>query len=98
MASKDSRSIAFFDAQFARQSAARDYALNPFEARALPKLQGCHRVLDLGCGLGNLALAVAGTDARVTALDASPHAIEDLRRRAFEAHLDVESRQADLAA
>lgn len=98
MASKDSRSIAFFDAQFARQSAARDYTLNPFEVRALPRLAGSRRVLDLGCGLGNLALAVAGTGARVTALDASPHAIEDLRRRAAGSRLDVDARQADLAA
>jgi tellurite methyltransferase len=47
------RSVEFFDAQFQRQVASGDFALNPFETLALPFAQG--RVLDLGCGLGNLA-------------------------------------------
>ncbi|HEX7054876.1 MAG TPA: methyltransferase domain-containing protein [Burkholderiales bacterium] len=67
------RSIDFFDAQFRRQVAARDFALNPFEQAALPFVRG--RVLDLGCGLGNLAIAAARRGAQVTAVDASLAAV-----------------------
>lgn len=68
-----SRSIDFFDAQFRRQIAAGDYALNPFEQAALPFVRG--RVLDLGCGLGNLAVAAARSGCRVVAVDASLPAV-----------------------
>jgi tellurite methyltransferase len=43
------RSIDFFDTQFRKQVANRDFALNPFESAVLPFVRG--RVLDLGCGL-----------------------------------------------
>lgn len=68
-----SRSIDFFDRQFRKQIAARDFALNPFEQAALPFVQG--RTLDLGCGLGNLAIAAARRSARVVAVDASLPAV-----------------------
>ena len=55
--SAGNESIRFFDSQFHRQIEAGDYALNPFERAALPFLRD--EVLDLGCGLGNLALAAA---------------------------------------
>jgi tellurite methyltransferase len=71
------RTIDFFDQQFRRQIDAVEFALNPFELRALPHLRG--RVLDLGCGLGNLALAAARQGCAVTALDASPAAIAQLQ-------------------
>lgn len=67
------RSIDFFDDQFRRQIGARDFALNPFEHAALPFLKG--RVLDLGCGLGNLAIAAARQGAQVVAVDASLPAV-----------------------
>jgi tellurite methyltransferase len=74
------RTIDFFDQQFRRQIDAAEFALNPFELRALPHLRG--RVLDLGCGLGNLAQGAARQGCTVTALDASPAAIAQLQSAA----------------
>ena len=90
----ESRSAGFFDAQFRRQAAERDFALNPFETRALPYLEGS--LLDLGCGLGNLAMAAARKGARVRALDASRAAIESLESRARAEGLDIRAQCADL--
>lgn len=87
-------SIRFFEAQFERQVREHDLKLNPFEQLALPHLHG--RVLDFGCGLGNLALAAARQGCSVLALDASHTAIEHLRRAAAEEALDVEAAEADL--
>lgn len=84
--------VDFFEAQFRRQVREGDFTLNPFEAVALPFLRG--RVLDLGCGLGNLALAAARRGSRVLALDASPAAIERIRSDAMG--LDLRAEQADL--
>ncbi len=84
----------FFDAQFERQVRAGDFNLNPFELAALPYLRG--RVLDYGCGLGNLAIAAAEHGCSVVALDASATAIEHLRRVAAEKSLAIEANQADL--
>lgn len=89
------RSIDFFARQFERQIACGDYALNPFERRALPYVGG--EVVDLGCGLGNLAIAAARRGARVTAIDACPHAVADLARRALQAGVSIETRAQDLA-
>lgn len=86
--------VAFFDRQFQKQVAERDFQLNPFELAALPHLKG--RVLDYGCGLGNLAIAAAERGCSVLALDASPAAIAALRLRARAAALPVEAIEADL--
>jgi tellurite methyltransferase len=88
-------SIRFFDTQFQRQVRESDLALNPFERLALPYLRG--RVLDFGCGLGNLALAAARQGCHVVALDASETAIEHLRRLAQAESLAVLAEQADLS-
>lgn len=87
-------SIRFFEAQFQQQLGQADLCLNPFEQAALPYLQG--RVLDYGCGLGNLALAAARRGCSVVALDASHTAIEHLRRVATEQSLPIEAAEADL--
>ncbi|HUJ86471.1 MAG TPA: class I SAM-dependent methyltransferase [Burkholderiales bacterium] len=86
--------LEFFDRQFERQVEARDYGLNPFERAVLPHLSG--DVLDLGCGLGNLALEAAGRGCRVTALDSSSTAIADLARRAGARGIALEAHSADL--
>ncbi len=88
--------VRFFDRQFRGQVEAGDFRLNPFELAALPHLRG--RVLDLGCGIGNLSIEAARRGCRVLALDASETAIVSLRERASAAGLDVDARTADLAA
>ena len=88
------RSVQFFDEQFRRQIAANEYALNPFEAAALPHLQGT--VLDYGCGLGNLAVQAARRGCKVVALDASKPAIDHLREVASREGLPLHAAVADL--
>ena len=90
----NNRAIAFFDEQFRRQAREVELELNPFEALALPYLGG--EVLDLGCGMGNLAFAAASAGCKVTALDASPTAIEHVRALAAARGLPVEASLADL--
>lgn len=89
------RSLEFFDEQFRRQVRAEDFALNPFEEAALPHLAG--RVLDLGCGLGNLSLAAARRGCEVVAVDASPTAIQHLARVAREEALRLTPILTDVA-
>lgn len=90
----DAGAVDFFERQFRVQVAAADYALNPFEQALLPFLSA--DVLDLGCGLGNLAVAATERGCRVTALDASPAAIADLARRAQAQALEIEAHAAEL--
>lgn len=87
-------SIQFFDTQFQQQVTAHDFRLNPFESAALPYL--CGRVLDYGCGLGNLAFAAAERGCTVFALDASLAAITHIQQRATAEALPVEAALADL--
>lgn len=91
---KPNRSIQFFDQQFQQQARAGDCALNPFELAALSHVSG--RVLDYGCGMGNLAFAAARRGCSVLALDASPAAIEHIQKRAAAESLPVLGQVADL--
>lgn len=89
------KSIDFFDSQFQRQILSQDYKLNPFEARALEYVAGT--VLDLGCGLGNLALESARRGHRVVAVDSSPAAVGRIEAVAKREGLSVRTQVADLA-
>jgi len=87
-------SVQFFDEQFHRQIAEQARALNPFEQAALPLIRG--KVLDYGCGMGNLAVAAARQGCRVFALDGSHAAIEHLRDLATREALPIAVEEADL--
>ncbi len=89
-----SHSVDFFDTQFQRQANDGDLALNPFELLVLPHLSG--RVLDFGCGMGNLCVAAAKRGCSVVALDGSHAAIQHLQDRARRESLDIIAVQADL--
>ena len=91
----NNRSVEFFDRQFEQQIQQTEGELNPFEQAALPHLRG--RVLDFGCGMGNLAMAAARAGCSVLALDASEVAIAHLRELASAECLPVEAQVADLS-
>ncbi len=88
------KSITFFDQQFQQQIAKGEFALNPFELAVLPHLSG--GVLDLGCGLGNLAIAAAKLGCAVTALDASRAAVDRVNEAASKLGLGLAAYQMDL--
>lgn len=91
---KFDRSIQFFDTQFQQQAQCDDHTLNTFELAAIPYLRG--RVLDFGCGMGNLACAAAARGCSVFALDASPAAIAHIQRRAAQEALSIQCACAGL--
>lgn len=88
-------SITFFDNQFQKQISEQNFSLNPFEHAALPYLLGS--VLDLGCGLGNLAVEAARRGASVVAVDASPAAVAHIQRVAEQEALALHGVLAGLS-
>ncbi len=88
------RTVEFFETQFQRQVNAHEFTLNPFEEATLPYLTG--RVLDLGCGLGNLSIAAARRGCEVVAVDASPTAIEHLSQVSKSEALRLSAVQCDV--
>ncbi len=85
--------VDFFDRQFRDQIRAGDFALNPFEREVAAHARG--RVLDYGCGLGNLALHCARAGHPVTAVDASPAAIAHLQTIAAQERLALDAIAAE---
>ncbi|MGH9038769.1 MAG: class I SAM-dependent methyltransferase [Acidimicrobiia bacterium] len=63
------------------------------EAERAGRLHGA--VLDVGCGLGDNAIYLAGQGHQVTGIDAAPSAIEQARQRAGQRGVDVEFAVAD---
>ena len=88
------KSVEFFDTQFERQIKGHDYALNPFEIRALDYLRG--NILDLGSGLGNLSLEAARRGHSVVAVDASTTAVARINSDARREGLPVKGIQVDI--
>lgn len=89
------KSIHFFEQQFQQQVAKGEFALNPFEEAVLPHLSG--GVLDLGCGLGNLAIAAAKKGCAVSALDGSRTAVDRVNEAANRLGLPLAAYQVDLS-
>jgi tellurite methyltransferase len=89
-------SVDFFDRQFQAQLRSQNLELNPFERVALAHCRG--RVLDFGCGLGNLAVSAARTGLCVDAVDASPAAIGHLAQLAQDVRLRLKPVCADAEA
>ena len=90
------KSVEFFETQFRRQVRDEEYTLNPFETLALDYLKGS--VLDLGSGLGNLALEAGRRGHRVVAVDASPTAVARINTDARREGLPVQAIQADIGS
>jgi 2-polyprenyl-6-hydroxyphenyl methylase / 3-demethylubiquinone-9 3-methyltransferase len=70
------------------------HLLNPVRSRFVAEratLSGA-RVLDVGCGGGLLAEALARADAKVTAIDLAPGMIEVARLHALEQNLNIDYR------
>lgn len=62
------------------------------------RVQAGQRVLDVGCGTGVAALTAARTGATVSALDLSPALIEQGRKHAALAGVEIEFREGDAEA
>ncbi len=86
--------IDFFESQFQRQVREHEFALNPFEQTALNYVRG--DVLDLGCGLGNLALEAERRGCTVTAIDGSATGIARICEAAHDECMAVDAVVADL--
>lgn len=53
------------------------------------------RVLDVACGTGNVSIPAAATGAKVTGLDISPKLLEDAKRNAENAGVEIEFIEGD---
>jgi ubiquinone/menaquinone biosynthesis C-methylase UbiE len=67
------------------------------ELRILPGHLGGKRVLELGCGAGQAAVAFARMGARTIAVDSSPEMLAAARRRAESATVGIDFRLGDLS-
>jgi ubiquinone/menaquinone biosynthesis C-methylase UbiE len=53
------------------------------------------KVLDIGCGTGNQAIAAARTGASVTGVDIAPNLLEQARERARQENLSIDFQEGD---
>lgn len=90
-----SHTVDFFEKQFQEQISRGELALNPFEEAVLPYLSG--GMLDLGCGLGNLAIAAAKKGCTVSAFDGSRTAVDRVNETANRLGLPLAAYQVDLS-
>ncbi len=67
-----------------------------FLDRALEELPEGARILDLGCGVGRLAIPLAARGYRVTCYDVSPPLLEEARRRARDEGVQLEVVEGDM--
>jgi ubiquinone/menaquinone biosynthesis C-methylase UbiE len=67
------------------------------ELRIVPGHLGGKRVLELGCGAGQAAVAFARMGARTIAVDSSAAMLVAARRRAVSAGMGIEFRRGDLS-
>ncbi len=93
---RPNQSISFFDTQFQNQVSGKAPISNPFDVIAMPYLRG--RVLDLGCGLGNLSIEAARRGSEVVAVDGSATAIERINELAVAEDLRIDAVHADIGA
>src|SRR5258705_8208723 len=80
-------------AHFAPLEAITTPAAAELVRRASPRAG--HRVLDVGCGTGPVAVTAARKGARVTGLDLTPELLERARENSRIAEVDIEWRQGD---
>jgi len=64
-------------------------------AEILAAVAGARRVLDAGCGGGRLTIALAQAEAEVTGIDTSSERLEQARRRAAVADVELRLLEAD---
>lgn len=85
-----------FDAAYLRDTAPWDVGRSQAAmVRAVEAGFVCGRVLDIGCGTGELSLYLAARGHPVVGIDAAPNAVERARRKAADRGLDVEFRVGD---
>lgn len=69
--------------------------LQPAFARLIEEMAIADPVLDVGCGTGDLAIAVAAKGHRVVGIDCAERALAAARMKATDRGLDIEFRLAD---
>lgn len=67
-------------------------------AELVAAVEGCARVLDLGCGTGRLTIPLAARGADVTGLDSNRRRLDELGRRANAQHVVLRAVEADMQA
>lgn len=87
-----------FDENYARLWSVPGHEVSPAEIDALATLlpTAPARVLDIACGAGRYAVALARKGYEVTGIDIAPHFLDRARRRAIDASVTIDFRQGDM--